>query len=147
MFSTLKLTVREAVRYRGAWGHWSWVAHRLSGLAVLAFLIIHIWDTANATFWPEAYAYSLEVFKWFPLAVGEIGLMAAVLYHAFNGLRVTLLDFRPEWWRYQEQSAKAVWIVFALTFIPSAYIMFRGTLNYCAELAAKGQSCWTFPLP
>ena len=31
--SSLILTVREAMRYRGRSGHWSWVAHRLSGLS------------------------------------------------------------------------------------------------------------------
>lgn len=147
MQSTLKLTLREAIRYRGLWGHWSWISHRLSGLAILAFLLIHVWDTANATFWPEAYAYTVEVFKWFPFSVGEIGLMAAVLYHAFNGIRITLLDFKPEWWEYQRQSAIAVWILFAVTYIPIAIFMFSRTLGHCSELAAEGMSCWTFPTP
>ena len=39
--SNLVLTIRESIRYRGRGGHWSWVAHRVSGLAILLFLIIH----------------------------------------------------------------------------------------------------------
>ena len=74
MQSSLGLTLREAVRYRGLWGHWSWIAHRLSGVGILLFLIIHVWDTANATFWPEAYSYTVELFKWLPFSIGEIGL-------------------------------------------------------------------------
>jgi succinate dehydrogenase / fumarate reductase cytochrome b subunit len=147
MASTLKLSVRESLRYRGKWGHWSWISHRVSGLAVLAFLIIHVWDTANATFWPEAYSYTVEVFKWFPFSVGEIALMAAVLYHAFNGIRITLLDFQPEWWRYQRQSAIAVWALFAVTFIPIGVYMFSRTLHFCREAAAAGTTCFAFPLP
>jgi succinate dehydrogenase / fumarate reductase cytochrome b subunit len=147
MQSTFKLTIRESFRYRGLWGQWSWIAHRLSGLGVLLFLVIHVWDTANATFAPEVYAYTVEVFKWFPLSVGEILLMAAVLYHAFNGIRVTLLDFKPEWWEYQRQSAIAVWVLFAVTFIPIGLFMFGRTLGHCSELAAAGSSCFAFPLP
>lgn len=147
MESSFKLTLREGLRYRGLWGHWSWIAHRVSGLAVLAFLIIHVWDTANATFWPEAYRYTVEVFKWFPFSVGEIGLMAAVLFHAFNGIRVTLLDFKPDWWRYQRQSAIAVWVLFAIVYIPIALFMFSRTLGHCSDLAAEGLSCFTFPTP
>jgi succinate dehydrogenase / fumarate reductase cytochrome b subunit len=147
MQSSLKLTVRESVRYRGMWGQWSWIAHRISGLAVLLFLIIHVWDTANATFWPEAYSYTVQLFKWFPFAVGEIALMAAVLYHAFNGLRITLLDFEPRWWIYQRQSAIAVWILFAISFVPIAFFMFSRTLGHCSDLSAEGLSCWTFPTP
>ena len=145
--STLKLTLREALRYRGLWGHWSWISHRLSGLAILLFLIIHVWDTANATFWPEAYSYTVEVFKWLPFSLGEIVLMGAVLFHAFNGIRITLLDFKPEFWRYQRQSAVAVWILFGLTFTPIALFMLSRTISHCSELTEIGQSCMTFPTP
>ncbi|MEW5987499.1 MAG: succinate dehydrogenase, cytochrome b556 subunit [Chloroflexota bacterium] len=145
--SSFTSTVRETVRYRGRWGHWSWVAHRVSGLAVLSFLIIHVWDTANATFAPATYAYTVELFKWFPFSVGEIFLMAAVLYHAFNGIRVTILDFKPELWKHQQQSSLMVWLLFFVVFIPIGLFMFSRTLGHCRELAAVGASCWTFPLP
>lgn len=145
--STLKLTLREAIRYRGLWGQWSWIGHRLSGLGILFFLIIHVWDTANATFWPEAYSYTVEIFKWFPFSVMEIGLMAAVLFHAFNGIRITLLDFKPDWWKYQRQSAIAVWVLFFIVFTPIALFMFSRTLSHCSELSAIGSSCFTFPTP
>jgi len=147
MQSTLMVTIVESLRYRGFWGQWSWLAHRLSGLAVLLFLIIHVWDTANATFWPEAYSYTVEIFKWFPFSVGEIALMAAVLFHAFNGIRITILDFKPEWWRFQRQSSIAVWILFAVTFTPIAISMFSRTLAHCSKLASESLSCWTFPTP
>jgi succinate dehydrogenase / fumarate reductase cytochrome b subunit len=143
--STLVVTVVEAIRYRAKWGHWSWIAHRISGLAILSFLIIHVWDTANATFWPEAYSYTVEIFKWFPFSVGEIFLMGAVLFHAFNGIRISLLDFKPEWWQYQDQSAKIVWAVFLIIFIPIGVFMFSRTLGHCQDLAAISESCFTFP--
>jgi succinate dehydrogenase / fumarate reductase cytochrome b subunit len=147
MGSTIKLTLQELIHYRGNWGQWSWVAHRISGLAVLLFLIIHVWDTANATFWPEAYSYTVEVFKWFPFSVGEIALMAAVIFHAINGIRVTILDFKPEWWKYQQQSAIIAWILFAIAFLPIGILMFSNTLEHCSSLSADNLSCFTFPTP
>lgn len=143
--SSLVLTVVEAVRYRGKLGHWSWVGHRLSGLGILSFLIIHVWDTANATFWPAGYSYTVEIFKWFPFSVAEIFLMGAVLFHAFNGIRISLLDFKPEWWEYQEQSARIVWGVFLILFVPLAIFMLSRTLGHCSELADHGASCFAFP--
>ena len=145
--SSLKLTLVESIRYRGNIGQWSWISHRISGLAILSFLIIHVWDTANATFWPEMYSYTVEIFKWFPFSVGEIGLMAAVLFHAFNGIRISLLDFKPAWWKYQEKSARVVWGFFLLTFVPLAVFMFSRTINHCTRLPAEGKSCFAFPLP
>lgn len=145
--STLKLTVREAIRYRGLWGHWSWISHRISGLAILLFLIVHVWDTANATFWPEAYRYTVEVFKWLPFSLGEIALMAAVLFHAYNGVRISLLDFKPEWWQYEKKTAMIVWALFAITYIPIALLMLSQTIGHCQDLSAVGGSCLSFPTP
>lgn len=140
--STLVLTVRESIRYRGRSGHISWIAHRISGLAILFFLIVHVWETANAFFWPELYAWSLAVFKYPPIAIGEIPLVGAVFYHSFNGLRISLLDFKPEWWKYQQKSALLVWIIFAIVFVPIAGYMLYGMVSHCSEL---GAACWEFP--
>jgi succinate dehydrogenase / fumarate reductase, cytochrome b subunit len=107
--SSFILTVRESIRYRGRSGHYSWLAHRVSGLGILAYLIIHVWETANATFAPDVYRWSLEVFKHPLFGVGEIFLIGALLFHALNGLRIALLDFKPEWWRHQRSSALVVW--------------------------------------
>ncbi|MGH2538549.1 MAG: succinate dehydrogenase, cytochrome b556 subunit [Candidatus Promineifilaceae bacterium] len=147
MVATLKGPLAAIARYRGMLGQWSWVAHRVSGLAVLSFLVVHVWDTANATFWPEAYSYTVELFKWFPFSIGEIFLMAAVLYHAFNGIRVTLLDFQPSLWEHEPRIAIITWAVFLLAFIPIGLLMFSRTLGHCAELAAEGLSCFVPPLP
>jgi succinate dehydrogenase cytochrome b556 subunit len=145
--SSLRLTLVEAVRYRGHIGHYSWIAHRLTGLAILSFLIIHVWDTANAAFWPELYDYTVQIFKWFPFSVLEIGLMGTILFHAFNGTRITLLDFKPAWWKYQQSSARFVWALFAVVFLIVGGLMFSTTLGHCQTLAAEGGSCFAFPLP
>ncbi len=148
--SSFLLTVRESIRYRGRSGHYSWLAHRISGLGILAYLIVHVWETANATFAPALYEWSLALFKHPLFGLGEVFLMAALLFHAFNGLRVALLDFKPEWWRYQQPTALAVWAIFALTFIPLAIYMLLGIFRYCGEPTSWGAGCWglpPYPLP
>ena len=32
--------------YRGGFGMWSWVAHRISGVGIFFFLLVHVLDTA-----------------------------------------------------------------------------------------------------
>jgi succinate dehydrogenase / fumarate reductase cytochrome b subunit len=143
--SSFVLTLRESIRYRGRLGHYSWLAHRVSGLAILAYLIIHVWDTANATFRPEVYTWTVELFKHPLFGGGEVMLMAALLYHAFNGLRVALLDFKPEWWEFEKQSATVVWVLFALTFVPLAIYMLSGIIGHCGEPPEWATSCWSLP--
>lgn len=140
--STLMLTIRESIRYRGRSGHYSWLAHRISGLAILLFLTIHVWDTANAHFAPHVYEWTVDVFKYPPIAIGEIPLMGAVLYHAFNGIRITILDFKPELWKYQQKSATITWVLFAVVFIPIGIYMFTHLVDHCSTHV----ECWRFPL-
>ena len=72
-------------------------------------------------------------------------LMAALLYHAFNGLRVAVLDFKPELWEFEKQSALLVWVLFALTFVPLAIYMVVGVISHCGEAPSWGTSCWSLP--
>lgn len=144
--SGLRTTLVEGVRYRGNIGHWSWVAHRLSGLGILGFLTIHVWDTANASFAPDVYSWTIDVFKHPFFGIGEIAVFGAVLYHAFNGIRITALDFKPEWWKHQVRSAYISWALFLLLFVPLAVYLLVGTVTHCQELAAEGASCWTLPV-
>ena len=41
--------------YRGREGMWSWVAHRVTGVAIFFFLLVHVLDTALVRVSPEAY--------------------------------------------------------------------------------------------
>jgi len=143
--STLSLTIRESLRYRGYSGQWSWLAHRISGLGILAFLAVHVWETAMATYNPAFYDWIVDVFKIPIFSVGEILLVGAVFYHAFNGIRITILDFKPEWWKYQAKSARFTWALFLIIYIPLAIYLFLAIGTYCNELAEAGRSCWAIP--
>src|SRR5690625_7693742 len=41
--------------YRGDPGMWSWVFHRITGVAIFFFLLVHVLDTALIRVSPEAY--------------------------------------------------------------------------------------------
>lgn len=152
MLSTLSTTVIESLRYRGRLGHYSWLAHRLSGLGILFFLVIHVWDGANLYYAPHWWEWAINLFKNPLLGIGEIAIFGAVIYHAFNGVRITLLDFKPEWWHLQNKSAVIVWVLFAIIFIPVAISLFMGVIHHCADpmwtikgMKVASDSCWAFP--
>ena len=97
--------------YRGREGMWSWVLHRITGVAIFFFLLVHILDTALVRVSPEAYNAVIGTYKNPVMGLGELGLVGAIAYHAFNGLRVILVDF----WRFAAKHQKALfWIVLAL---------------------------------
>lgn len=79
--------------YRGREGMWSWVAHRVTGVGIFFFLLVHVLDTALVRVSPEAYNAVIGTYKTPLMGLGEIVLVAAIAFHAFNGLRVAAVDF------------------------------------------------------
>jgi succinate dehydrogenase / fumarate reductase cytochrome b subunit len=100
--------------YRGKVGMWSWVLHRITGVAIFFFLLVHVLDTSLVRLSPEAYNVVVATYKTPLVGLGELGLVAAILYHAFNGLRVILIDFWRKGVKYQNVM---FWVVIALTVI------------------------------
>ena len=87
------MLTKKGTLYRGRWGMWSWVAHRITGIAIFFFLLVHVLDTAVVRISPEAYNSVLGLYKNPVMGLGELGLVAAIVYHAFNGIRIILIDF------------------------------------------------------
>jgi succinate dehydrogenase / fumarate reductase, cytochrome b subunit len=128
--TSLVLTLRETLRYRGAIGQWSWVLHRISGLGVVLFLTLHVIDTSWSVFYPALYEKAIAVYQSPLFTLGEFALVACVIYHAYNGLRIGIIDYRPEWWKHQQRAA---WIVIGLTIltlIPTFVLMFGHVLGH-----------------
>lgn len=112
-------TAPAGTLYRGREGMWSWVAHRVTGVLIFFFLYVHVLDTALVRVSPEAYNTVIETYKNPVVGLLEVGLVAAVLFHAFNGIRVVLVDFWSQGPRYQKQmlyGVVGVWVVLMIPF-------------------------------
>ncbi|MBM6588749.1 MULTISPECIES: succinate dehydrogenase, cytochrome b556 subunit [Brevibacterium] len=107
--------------YRGNEGMWSWVAHRVTGVGIFFFLLVHVLDTALVRVSPEAYNAVIGTYKTPFMAIGEIALVAAIAFHAFNGLRVILVDFSKSGPKNQKKlfwGVIIVWLIIMIAFIP-----------------------------
>ncbi len=71
---------------------WSWLLHRVTGLAVLLFLLIHIVDISLLGFGPTVYDDGIALFDQIVVRFLSLALVAAVLFHAFNGVRIMVID-------------------------------------------------------
>ena len=107
--------------YRGREGMWSWVLHRITGVAIYFFLLVHILDTSLVRLSPESYNAVINTYKTPIMGLGEIALVAAIGLHALNGLRIILIDFTGFGTRHQKAMfwvAIALWIVLLAGFVP-----------------------------
>ncbi|MGH9149086.1 MAG: succinate dehydrogenase, cytochrome b556 subunit [Acidimicrobiales bacterium] len=97
--------------YRGRSGQWTFVAHRVSGFLVFCFLLLHIVDVSLVAR-PHLYDEVHELYGNVLLRLFEVGLLAALVFHSLNGLRIVMIDFFPGAVRNQRPLA---WAVVSLT--------------------------------
>jgi succinate dehydrogenase / fumarate reductase cytochrome b subunit len=115
--------------YKGSPGQWSWLAHRITGVAVILFLFAHVVDTAVVGWGPEAYNRVVAVYENWVVRLLELGLVAAVLYHAINGVKIMLFDFWPASARHMKALAAASTLIFLVSMVPVTWIMGREILD------------------
>jgi succinate dehydrogenase / fumarate reductase cytochrome b subunit len=99
---------------------WSWVAHRVTGVLIFFFLFAHVLDTALVRVSPEAYNAVIGTYRNPIVGLAEAGLVAAIIYHAFNGVRLMLVDFWFSGPRYQKQMLWVVGVLWVVFFVPFA---------------------------
>lgn len=120
---------RRGSVYRGDAGMWSWVAHRITGVLTFFFLFAHVLDTALVRVSPEAYNEVIETYKNPIVNLLEVGLVAAVLYHALNGIRVMLVDFWAKGARHQRTMLWIILVIWFVVMVPGVYFMMRHTVS------------------
>jgi succinate dehydrogenase / fumarate reductase, cytochrome b subunit len=82
----------KAPRDRLEAGRWAFYAHRIGGVAIFAFLAIHVVDVGLYGLSPALYDDVHAVYGSAPFRVFESALLLAILFHAFNGLRLLAID-------------------------------------------------------
>ena len=115
--------------YRGHEGQWSWILHRITGVAVILFLFAHVVDTAAVGWGREAYDRITAAYDNPIVRLLELGLVVAVLYHSLNGLKITLIDFFPRLVSHIKGISLATATVFLLAAIPTTVIMLKQTYD------------------
>ena len=109
--------------YRGREGQWAFFLHRISGVALALYLLLHVFDISLVMFGPDGpfNAFLFFYHQW-PFRVGLVLIIAAVVYHGLNGLRIILMDFTTWGVRYQA----AMWyVVLGLVTVIGIPVLFK----------------------
>ena len=109
--------------YQVSWSQLAWFGHRASGLGVLLYLFMHVVETSTVLLGPDVYNVAVGLFRNLPARLGEILLMAALVYHALNGLRVIAMDFWPRLTVYYRPLTYGVIVATVVAMIPLGIIM------------------------
>ena len=111
--------------YRAGEGMVAWLFHRISGVAVWAFVVLHVIDIYLAGSNPAVYNDLLAFYASPVGRVLETLLGAGLLYHALNGARIIVMDFWPAMVRYNRVMWYACWAIFVAVGLPVAYVILK----------------------
>lgn len=115
-------TLMSGLKYKGREGQWAWILHRVAGLGVLVFVILHVFDIFLIGFGRTTFEDLLFLYH-SPLGrLLEVFLIFGVLFHAVNGMRIIILDFWPGLMERQQQTVWVTVVVFLIIFLPVAAI-------------------------
>jgi succinate dehydrogenase / fumarate reductase, cytochrome b subunit len=71
---------------------WAFYVHRVTGFAIFGFLCLHIVDVSVFSISRDLYDQVHELYGSAPMRLFESGLLFAILFHTFNGLRLLAVD-------------------------------------------------------
>lgn len=94
-------------------GFISFILRRFTGVVLSLYLLVHIWVIGAATQGAEAFNARMEVLSSPLTHIMEIFLLAAVIYHGFDGIRLLIVH----WFKVTDQR-KAMWYAaFGISFL------------------------------
>ena len=108
MSLTRNVGLATALRYKGQGPMLTFVLHRLGGLGMAIFITVHILASFVGG---EIGGFFNNIYEHWAF---QIVIFFFVLFHAINGLRITILDLWP---KLLEHLREAVWVEWAV-FIP-----------------------------
>lgn len=89
----IKLTYPlDEIRLNSFVGTYGWLLHRISGLALVAYVGLHFWVLGSAMHGRAALDAQLALFKAPVFEVFEGIIIAVGAFHLFNGLRMIAIE-------------------------------------------------------
>jgi succinate dehydrogenase / fumarate reductase cytochrome b subunit len=98
------VSLGTGLRYRGGSPYLTYILHRIGGSALFLFFTFYILSLLGVDF--ARAVFSNLFFQLILLVLG--------LFHAINGLRITLLDIFPKWIEYFRTAISIEWVAYAI---------------------------------
>jgi succinate dehydrogenase / fumarate reductase, cytochrome b subunit len=120
--------VKENVNYKKNSGSWAWILHRITGIALIGYLFLHIYSLSPLTEGKAAFDAKMETFATPFFMALEWFLFAFVIFHSLNGIRIVIIDW-AEGARYHKYLYRLSWIAGIILFLAMGAIMFSHELK------------------
>jgi succinate dehydrogenase / fumarate reductase cytochrome b subunit len=117
------VSLATGLRYKGQGPMLTFVLHRIGGLGMAIFVTVHI----LASFLGGDIGGLLnDIYKNWAF---QIFIFFCALFHAINGLRITILDLWPKLLEYSREAIWVEWAVFVPLFGIAVLVIVRSALG------------------
>lgn len=109
--------------YRGQTGMLNWVLHRITGLGIVLFVGTHVFASFGMQQFGSDAATTVNIVyqSW----AFQIFVYFCVLFHAFNGTRLALVDLVPALLRYQRELYWLQWIILVPAYLLPVFFLLQ----------------------
>ena len=116
----------QGLRYQGGGPMFTWMLHRITGVAILVFVGLHI----ISSFFMQQTASEVATFinSIYENPIFQIFVAFFVLFHALNGLRIAVLDLWPRFLTYQREALWLEWTIFVPVYGLTVFILVQRSL-------------------
>jgi succinate dehydrogenase / fumarate reductase cytochrome b subunit len=117
------VSLATGLRYKGKGPMLTYVLHRIGGLGMAIFVTMHI---LSSFLGGDIGVFLNTIYEsW----VFQIFIFFCVLFHAINGLRITILDLFPKLLEHQREAIWVEWAVFLPVYAIAVLVIIRSGLG------------------
>ena len=113
------VSLSTALSYKGQGPYLTYILHRIGGSALFIFFTIYILALVGV----QAAAGILA--NW----VFQLVFLPFILFHAINGLRITILDLSPKLIEHYRTAINIEWAVYAVVSVFALFVVLRSALG------------------
>jgi len=117
----------QGLKYQGGGPMLAWMFHRITGIALLSFVGLHVLSSFLMQQLGSDFATTINSLyeSWGFQSV----IIFCVLFHALNGLRIAILDIWPQFLAYQRESLWLQWFIFTPVYGLTIFILVQHALS------------------
>ena len=113
------VSLATALQYRGGGPMLTFILHRIGGLGMAIFITMHL---LASFFGGQGGVFLNNIYEnW----LFQIFIFFCVLFHAINGLRITIVDLFPKLLPYEREAIWVEWAVFIPLFAIAVFVILR----------------------
>jgi succinate dehydrogenase/fumarate reductase cytochrome b subunit len=112
------VSLSSALGYRGQAAMLTYWLHRIGGVCLFLFFIMYMLALLGVTAADTIFA------NW----LFQVVILFFALFHAINGMRITLLDLQPKWILHYRRAIWIEWAVFIVLYLFALVVISRSAM-------------------